>query len=329
MARDPLSAVPLNDGLVALFLAAHALLLLFALRDRVRISFTWFSLRRITLALALGLAVIGVGQVYLVLPGLAGIEGWSIATPGPYSHYHQINLSWFPPRNYPWLYGGPAISEALASVYALGMLGPWGLGGMGLAALCYALPTLELERSGARQLAVTLGAVGYAILFMGEPLALAAAAPERSQLLILAAQTFERYLIGVGAGYVFLASRHLLGAGITLGLFEWTIRYLCNEAQSTRFAPLFLAEAPDQVWYWSVRLSFATIALLVPVLYYWSLTSERRNEGPAKLEGTAGRRIATSAASAAAASSLEKIEREAAVGPAPTTEQSRTGGGAR
>jgi hypothetical protein len=259
LARDPLSVVPLYDGLIAIFLGLHALLLLVALRERMKLEIVWFSPRRMTNALALGLGALILAKAYLAYPALAGIERWEVASPGPISHFHRLDLALFPPTRTPSAYGGPEMSEALASVYAFGMLGPWAIGGLGLSALCFGLLTLELERPGAREMAVLMGATGYAFLFLGESLAVAEAS-RRNPFPLIVAQMADRFLLGVAAGYIFLATRHLLGAGLALGLGEWAGRYLVDEASSTRFAPLFTVEAPNQYRYWAVRLIFAAMA---------------------------------------------------------------------
>jgi hypothetical protein len=266
MARDPLSAVPFFDGGIAIFVGLHALLLLLALSKRGKLEFVWFSPREMTTALALGLATLALSRAWAAAPAFAGVTGWEFGAPSAIAHVRHVSLPLYPPTSVPWIYGGAEVSEALLSVYALGMIGPWAIGGFGLAALCFGMLTLELERPGARRLAVFVGALGYAFLFLGEPLAVAQASPGRSPILIAGAQMAERFFIGAAAGHIFLATRHLLGAGLLLGMSEWTSRYLLDEAASTRFAPLFLAKAPDQVHYWTTRLLCAALALGVVVL---------------------------------------------------------------
>jgi len=236
---------PARDAALAALLGAHGLMVLAALYKRNRVDMSWLAPRRYVRGLPLTLLLILVAHAYLLAPAIT-----------------TLRLADTVPEH------APSVRELAPAVHA-GILFCWMLGGFGAAALCFGVLCLELERSGSRQMAVYIGASGYALLFVGQSLYYLLRAPEEPGHDLRAITIMmDRWLIAFTAGYLFIATRHLLCAGMLLGVHEWLMRYVLNEVKNSAFAPLIALEASNQKLYWLARLASAAAALALAIYAY-------------------------------------------------------------
>lgn len=227
------AADPLNEAMLLALFGAHGMLVLSALYKRNRIGISWFGVRQF--AQSAGLTLVA---CFLALAPEA--TGALLVGDVP----SRPTLEWFRSQ--------------------LPLMACFALAGIGSAAMCFALLCLELERSGARQMAVYLGASGYALLFSGYVGSLPCVADgglAGGGGVALAAMS-ERWMMAYAAGYLFIATRHLMAPGLLLGLWEWSTRsVLSHPGAMIGQEPLWNTGALPLEAFWGLRLVGAGLAL--------------------------------------------------------------------
>jgi hypothetical protein len=251
---------PRKDGALALMLGLHGLLLLAAVQKREKIRIEWIGQRGRRRALGLTILLLIITHAYLFFPQLATL------------HYFSGSPTEIIPQ-----------PESLSYLENVILLGCWIIGGIGAAALCFGLLCLELERSGARQIAVYLGASGYAFLFLGQSVYYLSLGGQDDYSHVMRAVVImmDRWFVAFAAGYLFITTRHLLGAAVLLGTHEWVVRYGLNEVQNSLFTPLVILQADNQKTYWIARLLSTALALAAAMYIYYRHQNRASDSGAA------------------------------------------------